>query len=85
MHTEPHAVFIEDNSAGNDTEQLCAYVHPASDESVMHVMAQPVNPVDCNGRSEWLWVRLQDGTLILGVFPRGDTYTTVEKDAEYPL
>lgn len=83
MATEAHAVFIDDD-AGNDTEQVCAYVHRASDESVMHVMAQPVNPADFNGRSEWLWVRLQDGTLILGVFPQGDTYFAVERDAEYP-
>lgn len=29
---------------------------------------------DDDGRSEPVWLRLWDGTLILGVFPRGDTY-----------
>lgn len=27
-----------------------------------------------DGRSSWVWVRLADGTLVLGVMPQGDTY-----------
>ncbi len=78
---EAHVIYIEDE-AGRDTDQVCAFVHPASQDSVNFVLAQPTGGSD--GRSEWLWVRLQDGTLVLGVFPQGDTYETVEGDAEFP-
>lgn len=41
---------------------------------------QVVNaPVDTsNGRSEWVWVRLANGDLLLGVFPQGDTYIELQ-------
>lgn len=58
-----------------------AWVHPASALSVEHVLAQPDT---LDGRSPWVWLRLPNGDLILGVFPRGDTYFSVEGDAEYP-
>jgi hypothetical protein len=29
---------------------------------------------DEDGRSQFCWIRLVDGTLILGVFPQGETY-----------
>ena len=47
------------------------------------VLAAPEETMD--GRSEYVWLRLTNGDLILGVFPRGDTYFEVEKDAQYPL
>lgn len=81
--TQPHVVFIDDE-AGNDTEQVCAFVHPASRESVDYVLAQPADSDSMDGRSEFLWVRLQDGTLILGVFPQGATYEQCEIDAQFP-
>lgn len=43
----------------------------ASQEDANYVLAQPV---DLDGRSDWKWVRLTDGSLILGVYPCGDTY-----------
>ncbi len=64
---------------GHETTE--AWIHPASLESVAHVMAQPETD---DGRSEFVWVRLPCGDLILGVFPRGDTYFAVEIDAAYP-
>lgn len=76
----PHVISIQDSS-GRDTKQVCAFVHPASELSVAHVLGQQV---DDDGRSEWVWVRLQDGTLILGVLPMGSTYESVEGDATFP-
>lgn len=31
-------------------------------------------PVGDDGRSEWFWLRLVDGTLVWGCFPTGDAY-----------
>lgn len=57
-----------------------AWVHPASRVSVDLVLSQDVTE---EGRSEWLWLRLPNGDLMLGVFPRGATYESVEVDASY--
>ena len=53
-------------------------IKPASPESVRTVLAADEDDED--GRSEWLWVRLPNGDLILGVYPQGDTYCATEKD-----
>lgn len=57
-------------------------MHPASDEAVQAILAK--SDEDDDGRSEWLWIRLRDGGLILGTWPQGDTYFEVEVDAETP-
>ncbi len=31
-----------------------------------------------DGRSQWVWVRLSTGDLVLAVFPQGDTYFATE-------
>lgn len=59
-----------------------AYVHDASAESVRLVLDAGADTDD--GRSGWKWVRLRNGDLILGVYPRGATYEAVELDAQYP-
>ena len=65
------------------TDQIpLASVHPASDASVQTVLNKSTEGMD--GRSNWCWIRLADGTLILGIFPQGDTYLSVEDDAIYP-
>lgn len=56
-----------------------AYIHPASKKSVKKVLAATTKGQ--NGRSNWVWVRLPNGDLILGVFPQGETYEAVELDA----
>jgi hypothetical protein len=66
----------------DDGNRLLAVVHPASQASVNYVLAQSEESMD--GRSNWVWVRLPNGDLILGVYPQGDTYFSVEKDACYP-
>jgi hypothetical protein len=78
--TRPHIIYCEDD-CGNATDQVLAYVHPADPESARLVM--DAEEGDNNGRSEYLWIRLQNGDLILGVYPKGDTYFTVEEDAQF--
>lgn len=58
------------------------HIHPASDESVHAVLN--ADPDDPDGRSQWLWVRLPNGDLVLGIFPQGETYMACEKDAQWP-
>lgn len=74
---EPHYTYDDE-----DPKRVIAMVHPASQQSVEYVLKQPENTMD--GRSSWVWIRLPNGDLILGVFPQGDTYFSVEKDAQYP-
>ena len=65
-----------------EVEQTVAWLHPASAKAVKKVLKAPKNTG--NGRSNWMWVRLPNGDLILGVFPQGETYEAVELDAIYP-
>lgn len=82
MTMKPHRIEATDDDVAAVAEnRTLAYVHVASQESVEHVLAQP--PHDADGRSGWVWLRLPNGDLILGVFPRGDTYFNVEGDAEW--
>lgn len=46
-----------------------------SSEDVDKILGAPVND---EGTSPWLWVRLANGDLIFGCFPRGDTYMGCE-------
>lgn len=53
---------------------------PAPKEAVDYVLSQPLATKDFHdGRSEWMWIRLPDGDLILGVYPQGDTYFSTEE------
>lgn len=49
----------------------------ASDESVATML---LAPLDSNGRSKWMWIRLPNGDLVFGCFPQGDTYFLTEDD-----
>jgi hypothetical protein len=71
-----HITYDDDDQA-----REIARIHPASDESVKLVLAQRTGGMD--GRSPFVWVRLPNGDLILGVFPQGDTYLACEADAVY--
>ena len=55
-------------------------IKPASDQSVMTVLAANPDIQDGLTRSEWLWVRLPNGDLILGIYPQDGTYFATEKD-----
>lgn len=76
-----HEVRDLDNDVEPGPNRLLAMVHPASQASVNYVLAQ--SETDENGRSNWVWVRLPNGDLILGVYPQADTYCAVEADAHY--
>lgn len=65
-----------------DPERCIAMVHPASKEIVKMVLAAKVK--DPDGRSQFLWVRLPNGDLILGVYPQAGTYEACELDAQFP-
>jgi hypothetical protein len=53
-----------------------ATIAPARKDQVDLILAASEDTED--GRSEWLWIRLPNGDLILGVFPQGDTYFATE-------
>lgn len=65
----------------DEPERVIATVHPASSDSVRRVMNAGVG--DPDGRSQFMWVRLPNGDLILGVYPQGDTYLECEADAHF--
>jgi hypothetical protein len=67
-------LYIED-ATGHETGEVLAYVEDAEPEDVMRVLDTAVG--DGNGRTQWIWVRLQNGDLILGCFPTGETYEAV--------
>lgn len=74
---QPHFVYDDDVP-----DRVIASVHPASLDVVRKVLDANVHSPD--GRSPWMWVRLPNGDLILGVYPQGDTYCDCEEDAQYP-
>jgi hypothetical protein len=53
---------------------------PASDESVHTVLAADPGAEWGLARSEWLWVRLPNGDLILGIYPQDETCFATEGD-----
>lgn len=56
--------------------------HPAS--KAIANMVINTEQVTLDGRSEWLWIRLSNGDLILGCYPQGETYMACEEDAQMP-
>jgi hypothetical protein len=67
---EPHALFSCDENGAADKQ--IAYVTPATIDDAYDLLSMPPNGDDT--RSDPFWMRLVDGTLLLGVFPQGDTY-----------
>lgn len=63
------------NVQHDETGETIAVVSPASQRDVNYVLAADESGHD--GRSNWVWLRLANGDLILGVFPQGDTYEYV--------
>lgn len=83
---KPHVAYIEDET-GRDTDQVAAYIHEASEKSVNYILGLPIDKdqrMTDEARSEWVWLRLQDGTLALATFPQADAYSAVEVDAQFP-
>ncbi len=70
-------IFMTDDT-GRETEQRIAYTQPAAAKDVEFVLSRPETD---DGRSAWTWIRLQNGDLILGVYPCGETYFEIETNA----
>lgn len=70
-----HSIMAIDDT-GAYTERLVAQAFGAGLDGVRTVMNAPLETGD--GRSEWMWLLLQNGDLVLGVFPQGDTYCEIE-------
>lgn len=57
---------------------IVAYRQEASDDAAAKVIAADVESGD--GRSQWFWLRLATGDLVLATYPQGDTYFETEAD-----
>lgn len=57
-----------------------AWFEPASDAAVAALTAADPDLEDGFTRSEWLWVRLANGDLILGFFPQDEGYFAHESE-----
>ena len=77
-----YSVIRRDQPPDSETADVLAYAFDASPESVVEVLGACEGADD--GRSGWTWLRLQNGDLMLGLFPRGETYFAVEADAQLP-
>jgi len=73
MKMHPHVVTSEDQIGPNGS---LAITSPARPEDVSKVVLASMD--DHDGRSVWVWLRLANDELALGVFPQGDTYEAVE-------
>jgi hypothetical protein len=58
--------------------ETIAQSKPASAESIKRVTTAPVSR--CVGRSQWVWIRLASGDLVIATYPRGDLYFETEPD-----
>ncbi len=70
-------IYAIDDETGASTDQVIARQEDASTEAVETILSAPIGLIG-DGRSNFKWFRLQDGTLILGVYPQGDTYFATE-------
>lgn len=55
-----------------------AWQKPASEEAVSAILGANPELVDGFTRSEFLWIRLVNGDLILGVYPQDEAYFAFE-------
>ncbi len=56
-----------------------AWFEPASDEAVREIVDADDRLSEGFTRSEWLWIRLANGDLILGVYPQDEAYFAFEE------
>ena len=71
--------YAEDGGYDFNADPLGVYVEADPHDAFM-TLASPEGTGD--GRSGFMWIRLRNGDLILGVFPEGDTYFKYEE--KYP-
>ncbi len=84
-----HDVSLEDSDfedamrdAGDSGKLHLATIAPADSKVCRMVLRADPNSDD--GRSQYVWVRLANGDLILGVYPQGETYEKTEVDPNRP-
>lgn len=82
MKLKEHDVIQDDDDAFAARPRHLAAIAPASKEMVELVLA--ADEQSHNGRSQFVWVRLANGDLLLGVYPQGETYFETENDANRP-
>lgn len=75
-------IFKIDDETGSETSEVIAVSAPADPSVAQAVIDAPAGGNE--GRSEWMWFRLQNGDLILGTYPSGDTYWATEADKGRP-
>lgn len=74
---------VNDGWCQGDDDASGFYVKTADPTIAAAVLAADEN--DEEGRSQFVWVRLPNGDLILGVFPQGGTYhLATEADPNRP-
>lgn len=66
-----------DHQIVDDDDRHIANVYQTTPGPVAQVLNATVGTGD--GRSEWYWIRLADGTLALACFPQGETYMALEE------
>ncbi len=64
------------------TNPLLTTAFPASPSEAAKLLAIKPDPDSLDTRSQWMWVRLANGDLMLATFPQGDTYTDLEVAVE---
>lgn len=69
---------IPDNTYKLEWDENYYTVKSAAASAVTEVLDSKIS--DPDGRSQWVWVRLPDGDLILGIFPQGATYEGTQRD-----
>lgn len=62
-----------------DDDNIIATAYCASQDKAEMVIRQPVGP---DGRSEWSWFILANGDVILGCFPRGNTFEQISDELQ---
>lgn len=65
-----HGSYTQDEN-GEPITQI-AWIEPATEAQAAEMIDLPTTGHDA--RSDWAWFRLQNGDLIFGCFPQGDTY-----------
>lgn len=69
-----------DPETGRDTDRVIAMTQPASADAVAIVLTADPDGDSGLVRSEWLWIRLGNGDVILGVFPQDEAYFATEQE-----
>ena len=77
LESQHEAVEADPNDIHNG---VIATVAPAHPDIAQMVIDAPLH----TGRSVWLWIRLANGDLVLGCYPKAETYEATEVDPGRP-